>query len=66
MPGSWSYNFRENPIGEIDILEGISHQKTNSFSLHTGGNCTIYPGWQSGTHPRANCALFDHSTNQTN
>jgi hypothetical protein len=63
---SWSYNFRENPIAEIDILEGIGHQPDNSFSLHTGPNCTFFPGWQTGKNPRTNCALIDTHTNKTN
>ncbi|KAH8900408.1 hypothetical protein GQ53DRAFT_633092, partial [Thozetella sp. PMI_491] len=65
-PAFWTYNMRENPISEIDIIEGINHQTDNSFSLHTGPSCTFYPGWQSGKDHRPVCELFDKKKNTTN
>lgn len=57
---------QENPISEIDIIEGINHQKDNSFSLHTGPSCTFYPGWQNGKDHRPVCELFDTKKNASN
>ncbi len=56
----------EDPIGEIDILEGINHQPDNIVSLHTGNACRFLPGWQTGTGQRPECALFDLKTNKSN
>jgi hypothetical protein len=38
---SWTFNFAENPYGEVDILEGTIQmsQSSNSVSLHTCGTC---------------------------
>ncbi len=55
---SWTYNFDEDPYGEIDIIEGISHQSNNIVSLHTCGTCTFKLG---GTDPRDNCDLGGES-----
>ncbi|CAK7213826.1 hypothetical protein SBRCBS47491_001938 [Sporothrix bragantina] len=40
-PALWTYNFREDPPGEIDIIEGVNHQAVNMVSLHTGGTCSF-------------------------
>lgn len=56
----------ENPIAEIDIIEGISYQEDNIVSVHTGPECQFYPGWQTGKEQRQNCALMDRKTNETN
>ncbi len=47
----------ENPIGEIDIIEGINHQADNIISLHTCDKCRFTSGSQTGNDLRANCAL---------
>lgn len=41
-PSLWSYNFAEDPIGEIDVVEGGADaglQARNIVSLHTCGAC---------------------------
>ncbi|RGP80043.1 mixed-linked glucanase precursor mlg1 [Fusarium longipes] len=38
-PSFWTYNFDEDPVGEIDIIEGINDQSQNVVSLHTCGAC---------------------------
>lgn len=38
---SWTFNFDENPYGEIDIIEGISNQPRNEVSFHTCGSCSF-------------------------
>ncbi|KAI3400377.1 hypothetical protein diail_3394 [Diaporthe ilicicola] len=67
-PSFWSYNFGENPIGEIDIIEGggaAGLQERNIVSLHTCSACQFTN--IGGTDPRSNCALggdcSDASTN---
>lgn len=67
-PAFWSYNFAENPIGEIDIIEGggaAGLQERNAVSLHTCGACQFTN--IGGTDERTNCALggdcSDASTN---
>ncbi|OAA59155.1 glycoside hydrolase family 16 protein [Niveomyces insectorum RCEF 264] len=63
-PAFWTYNMEEDPIGEIDIVEGINHQPDNIVSLHTGQTCRFEAGWQTGTDQRPDCALM--LGNQTN
>ncbi|KAG6358480.1 hypothetical protein INS49_014364 [Diaporthe citri] len=67
-PAFWSYNFGENPMGEIDIIEGggaAGLQERNIVSLHTCSACQFTK--IGGTDERANCALggdcSDASTN---
>ena len=50
---SWSYNFDEDPVGEIDIIEGINDQSQNVVSLHTCGSCTFTK--IGGLDERSNC-----------
>ncbi|KAF4997042.1 hypothetical protein FDECE_12220 [Fusarium decemcellulare] len=52
-PSLWSYNFDENPVGEIDIIEGINVQNQNVVSLHTCGACSFTN--IGGTDGRSNC-----------
>lgn len=52
-PAFWAYNFNENPVGEIDIIENINMQTQNIVSLHTCGQCTFTN--IGGTDERANC-----------
>ncbi|KAI9151300.1 Endo-1,3(4)-beta-glucanase [Paramyrothecium foliicola] len=40
-PSFWSYNFDEDPFGEIDIIEGINNADQNVVSLHTCGACSF-------------------------
>lgn len=43
-PSLWSYNFSEDPIGEIDMVEGGADaglQERNIVSLHTCGACAF-------------------------
>ncbi|KAK3936336.1 concanavalin A-like lectin/glucanase domain-containing protein [Diplogelasinospora grovesii] len=53
-PAFWTFNFDEDPYGEIDIIEGAMHQLNNIVSLHTCGTCQFT---FSGTDPRSNCNL---------
>ncbi|KAL9082977.1 MAG: hypothetical protein Q9165_008705 [Trypethelium subeluteriae] len=52
-PSLWSYNFDEDPIGEIDIIEGINVQDQNVVSLHTCGSCSFTN--IGGSDERSNC-----------
>ncbi|SPJ88722.1 related to mixed-linked glucanase precursor MLG1 [Fusarium torulosum] len=60
-PAYWSYNFDEDPVGEIDIIEGINgNQNGNYVSLHTCGACIFNrPG---GAEPRNNCNIGGSDT----
>ncbi len=63
---SWTYNMEEDPVGEIDIIEGINYQEDNIVSVHTDNACQFLPGWQTGKEQRPNCALFDRARNMSN
>ncbi|UKZ71062.1 uncharacterized protein TrAtP1_012029 [Trichoderma atroviride] len=52
-PAFWAYNFDENPVGEIDIIENINNPTQNIVSLHTCGQCTFTN--IGGTEGRSNC-----------
>ncbi|EWZ32448.1 hypothetical protein FOCG_13092 [Fusarium oxysporum f. sp. radicis-lycopersici 26381] len=52
-PSFWSYNFDEDPVGEIDIIEGINDQSQNVVSLHTCGTCKFTK--IGGLDERPNC-----------
>ena len=56
----------EDPIGEIDIIEGTNFQEDDIVSLHTGSPCYFYSGEQTGQNQRPNCTLFDIKQNLTN
>lgn len=43
----------EDPVGEIDIIEGINKQKKNVVSLHTCGKCSFSK--IGGLEQRSNC-----------
>ena len=62
LAASWNYNMKENPISEIDIIEGLGFQDDNMFTLHTGNNCSFLPGWQTGKDPRTQCGLYANVT----
>lgn len=50
---SWSYNNDEDPVGEIDLIEGINIQDSNVVSLHTCGSCSFTD--IGGSEERPNC-----------
>ncbi len=50
-PAFWVYNFDEDPIGEIDIVEGINHQSDNVISMHTCDKCKFTSGGSGGRAP---------------
>ncbi|KAF4981033.1 hypothetical protein FZEAL_3085 [Fusarium zealandicum] len=52
-PSFWSYNFDEDPVGEIDIIEGINDWNQNVVSLHTCGKCSFTK--IGGLDERPNC-----------
>ena len=56
----------EDPIGEVDIVEGVNWQPDNVVSVHTGNRCRFHPGWQTGVEQRPVCELFDVEKNLTN
>ncbi|KAH8883551.1 hypothetical protein GQ53DRAFT_786731 [Thozetella sp. PMI_491] len=61
----WTFNFEEEPYGEIDIIEGTNHQTTNSVSLHTCGKCSFS---SNTTRMRTDCDMHadqdcEHGTN---
>ncbi|KAL1890134.1 hypothetical protein Sste5346_008427 [Sporothrix stenoceras] len=57
-PAFWAYNFREDPVGEVDILEGVNHQAANMVSLHTGGQCRFTPSSEEdGVAHRDSCTV---------
>ena len=58
FPYSWTFNFGEDPYGEIDIIEGVMHQSLNMISLHTCGSCLFQ---QNVTSHRPDCDLHGDS-----
>lgn len=57
-PSLWSYNFAEDPVAEIDVLEGgavAGLQERNIVSLHTCGTCS-FEGI-GGTEERGECNM---------
>ncbi|KAK8032365.1 hypothetical protein PG990_002099 [Apiospora arundinis] len=38
-PAFWTFNFNENPYGEVDIIEGAMFQDGNSMTLWTDQQC---------------------------
>ena len=55
---SWTFNFDEDPYGEIDIIENINTESRNIVSLHTCGECNVT---LTGTNPRPDCNLGGES-----
>jgi hypothetical protein len=45
---SWTYNFDEDPYGEVDILEYAMLDSANTVSLHTCGACKFDLSGQPG------------------
>ncbi|EPE10453.1 glycoside hydrolase family 16 protein [Ophiostoma piceae UAMH 11346] len=57
-PAFWTYNFQEDPISEIDIIEGVGFQVDNTISLHTCDTCRFSASTDTtGTDLRTNCGL---------
>ncbi|KAF2118155.1 concanavalin A-like lectin/glucanase domain-containing protein [Lophiotrema nucula] len=56
-PAFWMVGPEWPTNGEIDILEGVNEQETNSMTLHTGPNCAISTnnGIFSGEVATSNC-----------
>ena len=54
---SWTFNFDEDPYGEIDIIEGVMTQPDNIVSLHTCGPCQFDFSSSSGRDARPDCDL---------
>ncbi|KAK3369891.1 concanavalin A-like lectin/glucanase domain-containing protein [Podospora didyma] len=61
-PAFWTYNFDEDPYGEIDIIEGVMMQPNNVVSLHTCGTCSFTFAGSTGTDPRSQCNLGGDSS----
>ena len=57
---------QENPVGEVDIIEGTSYQEDNIVSVHTSNKCHFYRGKQTGVEQRSNCTLLDPITGEEN
>uniref|UniRef100_A0A093V9M9 Putative endo-1,3(4)-beta-glucanase n=1 Tax=Talaromyces marneffei PM1 TaxID=1077442 RepID=A0A093V9M9_TALMA len=57
-PAYWTYNYAEDPYGEVDIIEGVNNQIGDVISMHTGARCRLDddPQNQTGTdsEPEAN------------
>jgi hypothetical protein len=58
-PAYWTYDYSENPYGEVDILEGANDQVGDVISLHTSAQCQLTgdSASQSGTDVRTDCSL---------
>ncbi|KJR89950.1 uncharacterized protein SPSK_06006 [Sporothrix schenckii 1099-18] len=57
-PAFWAYNFKEDPVGEVDLLEGVNHQAANMVSLHTGGTCEFGASAdETGVDRRDSCTV---------
>ena len=58
-PAYWTYDYAEDPYGEVDIIEGDNNQIGDVISLHTGATCRLKddPQSQSGTDIRNDCSL---------
>ncbi|OKL60793.1 hypothetical protein UA08_03175 [Talaromyces atroroseus] len=58
-PAYWTYDYAENPYGEVDIIEGVNDQVGDDISLHTSAQCQLTDDStsQSGTDVRTDCSL---------
>ena len=59
-PAFWTLGPNWPTSGEIDIIEGVNSQSTNSLTAHTDGGCSIAnTGAMSGTISTSNCDVND-------
>ena len=59
-PAFWTLGPNWPASGEIDIIEGVNSQSTNSLTAHTNGDCSITnTGAMSGTISTSNCDVND-------
>lgn len=59
-PAFWTLGPNWPSSGEIDIIEGVNSQSTNSLTAHTNGDCSITnTGAMSGTISTSNCDVND-------
>lgn len=56
-PSIWAVGPDWPKGGEIDILEGVNDQTTNSMTLHTSSNCTVAANGFSGNLTTPNCDI---------
>lgn len=58
-PAYWTYNYGEEPYGEVDIIEGANNQTGDELSLHTSARCRLEPDprYQTGSDVRSDCSL---------
>ncbi|KAH8690217.1 concanavalin A-like lectin/glucanase domain-containing protein [Talaromyces proteolyticus] len=61
-PAFWTVGSSWPADGEIDIIEGVNNQATNSMVLHTQGKCDIVNNAQTGQTSATKCALSDGTT----
>ncbi|KAF8861644.1 hypothetical protein BDZ45DRAFT_713211 [Acephala macrosclerotiorum] len=54
-PAFWMFGPDWPSSGEIDMIEGVSRNTENQMSLHTGPNCQMTTGTQSGTVNSLHC-----------
>jgi hypothetical protein len=54
-PAFWMYGPNWPSGGEVDIVEGVNSQATNSFAGHTGPGCSITNSGFTGTLKTSNC-----------
>ena len=57
---SWTYNFDEDPYGEVDIIEYAMFDSGNTVSLHTCGACKFDLSGQPGTTPFLSSLSIPH------
>jgi Glycosyl hydrolases family 16 len=57
-PAFWTVGPNWPNSGEIDIIEGVNSQSTNSMTLHTGSGCAITNNGEfTGTLATTNCNI---------
>ena len=46
-------------MGELDIIEGVHHQRLNKIAFHSGSTCYLDPAEQAGRVIFQNCNSFE-------